>query len=327
MNVNTAANAVNTANVTNGANVAKYIVPGISEKATHTYKGEKVFTLNDIDKLFSFYSGKAKGIYHRYKSMFVEGKDYFQIVYPETKHMGFNGSRCNLFTASGVNKIISRAFRRACAEKAVSVEESVEDKPGEIKAETPKPKTIKFHKIGFYFEKTFRGHKVVSMDDIVAFTGISKGTARTFFYRDCKEGEDYEFLKGLPLDDYLEENPKCTKCARLIVAYQSGYEKLCKHYGVIDAISYFDSSDTEFCNGLDTTVAEAIRSIRRNYKIEAYPLTSPYSYLLPKQDRERDVFVKVAGNVCFIFYNEEKSNVLKDKFLVELVRGLMAKEA
>lgn len=331
MNVNTVntISAVNTINKANRVNTE-------NEETARIFKGEKVFTLKEIDKLFSFYTGKAKSTYHRNKSMFEEGKDYFQIVYPETKLMGFNGSRCNLFTASGVNKILSKSYRAAfCrgnkekAEDAENAEKSVEVKPEEVKPEetkTSKPK-VKFHKMGFYFEKTYKGQKVVTLDDITAFSGISKGTARTFFYRNCEEGKDYEFLRGLPLDEFLKKNPKCTKCTRLIVAYQSGYEKLCEYYGATDALSYFDSSDIKLCTTLDSSVAEVIRSVRRNYKILSYPLTSPYSYLLSKQDRERDVFVKVADNICFIFYNEEKSNEVKDKFLVELVKGLVAKEA
>lgn len=329
MNVNTAANAVNTANVTNGANVAKYIIPGISEKSIRNYNGKRVFTFKDVDTFFSLPEGRASSLFYRYKEMFSDN-DYIWITYPDTKHMGIEGSRCNLLTASGVNKILNKAVHTAFRVENTETSEVKSEESKTANQKDKKPK-IKFHKMGFYFEKTYKGKKVVTLDDIAAFTGINKSTARVFFNRSCYIGKDFDFLRGDSLAEFFKENPKCTKCTRLIVVYQSGYEKLCEHYGATDAVEYFDSVDIKMCDVLnssqDSSVDEALHLVRQHYKIESFPFTSPYACLLPEENREKDVFVKVADNICFVFYNEEKLNEFKDKFLVELVRGLIAKEA
>lgn len=99
-----------------------------------------------------------------------------------------------------------------------------------LKKEPQQPKQLKPYE---YFDKKWDGRIVMTVEDISHFTNISKTSIKYCLKTYCKEGEDYYLLKRDNLAKFKIENQKaCRTSNSLFVISRSGFETICKWYGI-----------------------------------------------------------------------------------------------
>lgn len=84
--------------------------------------------------------------------------------------------------------------------------------------------------------RTYRGRRVVTIKDIMKATNKSEGTIQYALHSrkvKCKEGTDYHVLKGDELRHFKKENNLYVNYGVLMVVLESGFVKLCKHFGIL----------------------------------------------------------------------------------------------
>lgn len=79
--------------------------------------------------------------------------------------------------------------------------------------------------------RTYRGVAVVTVKDLAQYTKIATQAIIYTLKKYSIEGKDYKLLKHDELLEFKKENPSFPiMVGNLIIVYESGFKKLCKHY-------------------------------------------------------------------------------------------------
>ncbi len=191
------------------------------------HKGNRVVTFRDIDTVHGRESGTARKRFNDNRRHFIEGVDYFVRKTDEAKKE-YDISAPNgltLITESGYLMLVkSFTDELAWTVQRQLVNSYFNHNSGENQLE---PYT--------YIDKTYKGEPVMTMKDFEHFTGVNYNTAEWHMRTKgiLRLNADYYMLQNEALLAFKHENPKATKLVKcLILINKSGFEKLCKYFGV-----------------------------------------------------------------------------------------------
>ena len=101
------------------------------------------------------------------------------------------------------------------------------DKQLNTKSEQLTLETAEYH----YFDKTYKGEPVITLDDFEYFTGIPRSSCYFYMKRLCGQDEDYHTLSGKEVYGYKQENPNVNKLTRTIIVLKaSAVRKLLDYF-------------------------------------------------------------------------------------------------
>lgn len=195
------------------------------------YKRQRVLTFKDIDTVHGRITGTARKRFNDNKKHFIEGEDYF-VRNSDEARKEFKTTAPNgliLLTESGY-LMLAKSFTDDLAWR---VQRQLVNCYFKLKEENTKQLT--FDDIGSYkyIDKTYKGQPVLSIADISNMANIERSTLGYAVRRYLKADEDYYLLEEAALTAFKQENPKFYKQVRsLYVITASGFEKLCKIYGI-----------------------------------------------------------------------------------------------
>lgn len=103
-----------------------------------------------------------------------------------------------------------------------AVDKQLNTKPEQFTLET-----AEYH----YFDKTYNGTPVITLDDFEYFTGIPRSSCYFYMKRLCRQDEDYHTLSGKEVYGYKQENPNVNKLTRTIIVLKaSAVRKLLDYF-------------------------------------------------------------------------------------------------
>lgn len=198
------------------------------------YKGQRVVTFKEIDKVHDRPEGTASRNFRRNRDHFVEGEDYFKIQPDEIRRVGIKSPNGGIVLTESGYLMLAKSFTDdlAWTVQRELVNSYFRNKP------TPKPEepeqltleTMEYH----YFDKTYRGEPIITLADFEHFTGIHHSTARSFLCCKCEHNTDYVLLTRGELSEFKIENPGVSRLgSALIVLRRSAVDKLMKYYNCI----------------------------------------------------------------------------------------------
>ncbi len=193
------------------------------------YNGQNVVTFKDIDLCHERPEGTAKRNFNRNKQHFIEGTDYFKITPNEFRTAFGEGSMDKrqsndviVITESGYYMIV-KSFTD---ELSWAVQRELVNSYFKHKEEKAEP-TYK------YFDKTWRGEPVLTLEDAEHITGIKGNTLNSFLHKYAIAAWDYEVLAKDELQAFKRENPASSKQAsKVLVITRDGVKTICRFYGL-----------------------------------------------------------------------------------------------
>lgn len=95
-----------------------------------------------------------------------------------------------------------------------------------------------------YFDKTYNGQAVISVEDISHFTGLTRSSVNWSIRTKLTARKDYFFLEHTELSAFKIENPKVDKLTSGInVITKTGFDKLMRIYGIkSDKLKCFETN-------------------------------------------------------------------------------------
>ena len=160
----------------------------------------------------------------------------------EVKMTSTDGKRYNtrVFTEDGIYEVTMLAKTERAKEFRARVRAVLKAlRSGEIT--TGKSlETSEYH----YFDKTYRGERVITLADFEHFTGVGRCAALSCIKTNCNSGADYVVLEKGELSAFKIENPSISKrFSALTVLKRSAVEKLLTYYNSNVKFSFFETED------------------------------------------------------------------------------------
>lgn len=190
-----------------------------------TFKGQRVVTFKDIDSCHQRPQGTASRNFKTNRGHFIENEDYF-IVKPsdfqkdEFRPSDINNRGTTLITETGYLMLV-KSFTD---DLAWSVQRELVKNYFRAKEQPPQePQPT---------QKLYKGIPVVTIRDIMRYTGFTKGKIHFALTDNCKFGKDYLLLEGNEMKDFKEAYPQYKKLWQLYIIFESGVKKLGKILGV-----------------------------------------------------------------------------------------------
>lgn len=191
------------------------------------YKGQRVVTFKDIDTVHGRPDGTAKRNFIVNKEHFIEGTDFYKIQKDEIRTFGISSPRGAIIVTESGYLMLVKSFTDDLAWK---VQRELVNSYFNSKASAAEPSEHYE-----YYDKYYKGQPVMTMRDFTYFTGVNCYTAEWTMRNKgvLEKGKDYLLLEGAALSEFKRENPKISRLVGfLIVLTQSGFIKLCRHYGI-----------------------------------------------------------------------------------------------
>lgn len=201
------------------------------------YKGQRVVTFKDIDMVHGRPDGTARKRFNENKKRFIEGVDYFNVQTSEKRTLEFDvpNRGLTLITESGY-LMLAKSFTDdlAWTVQRELVNNYFRVSKGITKRDVPTTRgvqltleTAEYH----YFDKTYKGEPVITLDDFEHFTGVPRSSCYFYMKRLCRQGEDHHTLSGKDVYSYKQENPSVNKLMRAIVLLKaSAVRKLLDYF-------------------------------------------------------------------------------------------------
>ncbi len=195
------------------------------------YKGQRVVTFKDIDTVHGRPEGTAKRNFQTNRARFIEGTDFFMVCVDEirtNKIMDISPKThadIVLMTESGYLMLV-KSFTD---DLAWTVQRELVNNYFRVKFPDSEQITLDELETGeyFYFNKTLNGDPVITINDFIHFTNISRYLIDGALKILCKEGADYVHLKDVKMVKFRRENPSIKKgVTNLIVLKRSAVYKL-----------------------------------------------------------------------------------------------------
>ncbi len=188
-----------------------------------TYKGNRVVTFRDIDLVHGRPKGTARKRFNDNKKHFIEGEDFYKLSASEIRTHNISGVSDKRYqdvvflTESGYLMLV-KSFTD---DLAWDVQRQL------VKSYFRAKETDLVSAQYNYFDKTYKGQPVMTISDIVYFSGLTKGVIAKQILK-LKLGTDYFNLKNDDLAIFRRENPKMFPVPHLIIVTRSGFMKLAK---------------------------------------------------------------------------------------------------
>lgn len=231
------------------------------------YKGQRVLTFKDIDTVHCRADGTAGRNFRANRVRFIEGEDYFKITPDEFRRTiaPMDKRQTNdvtVITESGYLMLtksftddLSWTVQRQLVNSYFKYKEtesrSKNDKVAEIMKKLRKltpsqfagvcsmvdcmhesEKSGKQPEIYNYFDKKYKGEAVMTVADVKYFTGLDRYKIRKAI-KCGVEFMDFYHLKGKELVRFKHENNMMSSSINeLFVVTKSGFEVICKAYGI-----------------------------------------------------------------------------------------------
>lgn len=200
------------------------------ELAVREYRGQRVVTFKDIDRVHQRSEGTSRRNFNKNKRHFVQGKDYFvRNSYEAQKELGITAPNgIILITESGYLMLVKSFHDKLAWDvQRKLVDTYFHKQPEQLTMEDVPAEEYQ------YTEKYFRGKQVITLRDLEHFTGITKSAASHHIKnrkRLFRFGEDYWILQNLELAEFKTENPCAVNPSvpRLFILTESGCRKLLK---------------------------------------------------------------------------------------------------
>lgn len=194
------------------------------------FKGQRVLTLNEIDKVHGRPMGTARKRFNDNKKHFIEGTDFYKLQMSENRTFGFSSPNGAIIITESGYLMLAKSFTDALAWKVQRALVSNYFRANEQSTtDTPKLETAEYH----YFDKTYRGQPVLSVADLAFFTGINRSKIEWRMLKiGLHKGTDFYFLEAETLKAFKVENPNVSpSIASLYVITKNGFTKLMKFLG------------------------------------------------------------------------------------------------
>lgn len=207
--------------------MSKEIVINKHSLQVKQYNGQNVVTFKEIDLCHERPSGTAKRNFNKNKKHFTEGTDYFTIPYsefstnfvPNSSKAGNPNNTVTLITESGYLMLV-KSFTD---ELSWNVQRMLVDSYFNYKEEKPYE----------YFDKTYNGEPVLTLEDAEHITGIKANTLNAFLHKYAVAYWDYFVVAKDNLKKFKDENPKVKRIAsKILVVTYDGIKAICKFYGL-----------------------------------------------------------------------------------------------
>ncbi len=211
------------------------------------YKGQRVVTFKDIDRVHGRPEGTAKRAFSKNRGHFTEGVDYFLATVENTekyeKRTFIIPTRgVTLLTESGYLMLVKSFTDKLAWQVQRKLVDTYFRAQSKVKfpTELAKPVTP--------MVRTYKGIPVVTIRDIERVTGVTKNTLRWYIRGKDSifvEGEDYFFVEKEELRRFKEENPSMDSrnlVSSLILITRSGCEKFAKQIRYPNAMTLFEGT-------------------------------------------------------------------------------------
>ena len=205
----------------------KSIIINKQNLAIKEYKGQRVVTFKDIDTVHGRPDGTARKRFNDNKEHFICGIDYYKIQPSEIRTVGIKSPNGGIVVTESGYLMLVKSFTD---DLAWTVQRELVNSYFNSKASAAEPPEHYE-----YYDKYYKGQPVMTMRDFTYFTGVNCSTAEWTMRNKgvLEKGRDYLFLEGAALSEFKRENPKISRLVGfLIILTQSGFIKLCRHYGI-----------------------------------------------------------------------------------------------
>lgn len=205
--------------------------------AVREFKGQRVITFKDIDRVHSRPESSARQNFNRNKNRFIEGVDYFVCnSYEAQKEYGISAPNgLILLTESGYLMLV-KSFND---DLAWTVQRQLVNTYFRQKQIQQHEQTT-IEPPYSYTEKHFRGQQVVTIADIEHFTGITRHMIFYHFNYNRKKfipDADYFFLEFERIAEFKKNTPCIGKLvSSLLVFTKTGVDKLAKFMNVKSSV-------------------------------------------------------------------------------------------
>lgn len=194
--------------------------------AIKEYKGQRVVTFKDIDTVHGRPDGTARKRFNDNKEHFICGTDYYKVQPSEIRTVGIKSPNGAIVVTESGYLMLVKSFTDDLAWQVQRELVNSYFNNRTITAELPEHYE--------YYDKYYKGQPVITMRDFTYFTGVNCYTAEWTMRNKgvLEKGKDYILLERAELSNFKKENPKISKLVGfLIILTQSGFIKLCRHYG------------------------------------------------------------------------------------------------
>lgn len=205
--------------------MSKEIVINKHSLQVKQYNGQNVVTFKEIDLCHERPSGTAGRNFRANKQHFIEGKDYFSVELTTDeirRQFGISknaGRTVTLITESGYLMLV-KSFTD---ELSWNVQRMLVNSYFNYKEEKPYE----------YFDKTYNGEPVLTLEDAEHITGIKANTLNAFLHKYAVAYWDYFVVAKDNLKKFKDENPKVKRLAsKILVVTYDGIKAICKFYGL-----------------------------------------------------------------------------------------------
>lgn len=196
------------------------------------YKGQRVVTFKEIDKVHGRADGTAHRNFKTNKNRFIEGVDYFRLQKDEIRPFGITSPNGGIVLTESGYLMLAKSFTD---DLAWAVQRELVNNYFRVKGVTKNNapeqltlETTEYH----YFDKTLYGEPVLTAADVEHFTGIGAFQTEYYLKKYTAKNTDYAIISGKTLVQYKDENPGVNKLASAVfVIMKSGFVKLMKYFG------------------------------------------------------------------------------------------------
>ncbi|MGN1339866.1 MAG: ORF6N domain-containing protein [Oscillospiraceae bacterium] len=195
------------------------------------YKGQRVVTFKEIDKVHGRTDGTAHRNFKTNRNHFIEGVDYFRLQKDEIRPFGITSPNGGIIITESGYLMLAKSFTDDLAwtvqRELVNCYFHNKPAPKQEEPEQLTLETAEYH----YFDKTYKGEPIITLADFEHFTGITAHKARYFLDIKGKKNVDYILIEEKALAQFKTENPNVSRLASAIFAItKSGFVKLMKRF-------------------------------------------------------------------------------------------------
>ncbi len=190
------------------------------------YKGQRVVTFKDIDTVHGRPEGTAHRNFKANREHFIEGVDYYRLQKDEIRPFGITSPNGGIVVTESGYLMLVKSFTD---DLAWTVQRELVNNYFRVKF--PDSEQITLDELEtdeyFYFNKTLNGEPVITINDFIHFTNVSRYLIDGALKILCKEDADYVHLKDVKMVKFRRENPSIKKgVTNLIVLKRSAVYKL-----------------------------------------------------------------------------------------------------
>lgn len=239
------------------------------------YKGQRVITFKDIDRVHNRPDGTAGRNFRANRQHFIENEDYFSIRLTNDEIRRQFGAGKN----AGKTMIVITESGYLMLAKSLTDDLSWEVQRQLVKTyfhykEQPKLPNPKPYE---YFDKKYNGVPVLTVKDVEYITKIKVSTINWFLRTNAILGKDYYILGGDELKSYKRDNPKTAKTTGVLnIVTRNGFVKICKAYGIqVEEPKCFAKKKDKV-----STVRKIFDTFKKYYDIESCAITGEIAGIL-----------------------------------------------